>query len=87
MVGPLLLQLHAKTCADRLHPPLEYISSNMQSVFIEGHTIVENVLYRIWLVECLHDFQHPAWLFITDLASAYDNVDRQFLLGCRHMPS
>ena len=76
------IKLLAKTIADRLHLPLDYIVSCLQSAFIEGRDIAENVLYHLRLAEYLHDSQHPAWLLITDLAGAYDNVDRQFLLDC-----
>jgi hypothetical protein len=76
------VKLLAKTVADRLHLPLDYIVSSLQSAFIEGRDIAENVLYHLRLAEYLHDSNHPAWLLITDLAGAYDNVDRQFLLDC-----
>ena len=42
--------------------------------------ISENVLYHLGLADFLHDSGHPAWLLITDLAGAYDNVDRDYLL-------
>ena len=45
--------------------------------------IAENVLHHLQLAEFLCDSQHPTWLLITDLSWAYDNVDRQFLLGYR----
>ena len=76
------LKLLAKTIADRMHLPLDYLVSSLQSAFIEGRDIAENVLFHLRLAEYLHDSQHPAWLLITDLAGAYDNVDRQFLLDC-----
>ena len=76
------IKLLAKTVADRLHLPLDYIVSSLQSAFIEGRDIAENVLYHLRLAEYLRDSEHPAWLLITDLAGAYDNVDRQFLLDC-----
>lgn len=41
------------------------------------------MLHHLQLAEFLCDSQHPTWLLITDLSWAYDNVDRQFLLGYR----
>lgn len=76
------VKLLSKAVADRLHLPLDFIVSRLQSAFIEGRDIAENVLYHLGLAEFLRDSQHPAWLLITDLAGAYDNVDRDYLLAC-----
>ena len=76
------VKLLSKTVADRMHLPLDYVVSLLQSAFIEGRDISENVLYHLGLADFLHDSGHPAWLLITDLAGAYDNVDRSYLLQC-----
>jgi hypothetical protein len=45
------VKLLAKTVADRLHLPLDYIVSSLQSAFIEGRDIAENVLYHLRLAD------------------------------------
>ena len=65
-----------------MHLPLDYVVSLLQSAFIEGRDISENVLYHLGLADFLHDSGYPAWLLITDLAGAYDSVDRSYLLEC-----
>jgi hypothetical protein len=75
------IKLLSKTVADRLHLPFDWLMSHLQSAFVEGRDIAENVLFHLRLAEYLFDSHHPAWLLITDLAGAYDNVDREFLLA------
>ena len=74
------VKLIARAVADRLHAPLDYVVDLMQAAFIQGRDIGDNILYHLALAEYLADIQHPAWLLLTDLASAYDSVSREYLL-------
>ena len=65
--------------ADRLHLPLDYLIDISQSAFLRGRDISDNVRYHLGLASRLEELGLPGWLLLSDLAKAYDRVDRSWL--------
>ena len=65
--------------SDRLQRPLEYLIDITQSAFLAGRDISDNVRYHLGLQARLEELGLPGWLLVSDLAKAYDSVDRVFL--------
>ena len=68
-----------KVISNRLQPALDYLIDPLQTAFINGRTISENVLYQLALAEWLDQSQQPAALFMLDIEKAYDRVHRPWL--------
>jgi hypothetical protein len=76
------VKLASLAISDRMQVPLDTLIDQMQGAFIRGRDIADNVLYRLGLLEHLRSTGHPAWLILTDLATAYDSVRREYLYMC-----
>ena len=65
--------------SNRLQRPLEFLVDLTQSAFLVGRDISDNVRYHLSLATRLREQGLPCWLLISDLAKAYDSVNRQYL--------
>jgi exonuclease III len=72
-------KLVAKAVATRLQGPLNHLVDPLQTAFLKGRWIGDNVLYHLGLAEYLHQSGQPAALLILDIEKAYDRVDRGWL--------
>jgi hypothetical protein len=68
--------------SNRLQRPLEFLIDITQSAFLVGRDISDNVRYHLALSARLEELGLPGWLLISDLAKAYDSVNRGYLRGC-----
>jgi hypothetical protein len=66
--------------SNRLQRPLDYLVDIVQSAFLRGRDISDNVRYHLGLRGRLHELVLPAWLLHSDLIKAYDSVNRPMLL-------
>lgn len=76
------VKLASLAISDRMQVPLDSLIDEMQGAFIRGRDIADNILFRLGLLEYLRNIGHPAWLILTDLATAYDSVRRAYLFSC-----
>ena len=72
-------KLVCKALSNRLQPPLAYLVDVLQTAFLLGRWIGDNVLYHQALLEWLRQSQQPAALLFLDIEKAYDRVDRPWL--------
>ena len=56
--------------ANRLQLPLEYLIDIVQSVFLPGRDICDNLRYNMGLVARLTELGLPGWLLHSDLTKA-----------------
>jgi hypothetical protein len=74
------LKLVMAILTTRLQRPLNYLIDIMQSAFIHGRDISDNVRYHLGLKARFEELGLPAWLLHSDLNKAYDTVNRPCLL-------
>jgi exonuclease III len=60
----------------RLQRPLDHVIDIAQSAFMLNRDITDNVRYHLGLGARLEELGLPGWLVLSDLAQAYDSVDR-----------
>jgi len=65
--------------SNRLQRPLEFLIDLTQSAFLVGRDISDNVRYHLSLAARLEELNLPSWLLLSDLAKAYDSVNRDYL--------
>ena len=65
--------------SNRLQRPLEFLVDLTQSAFLVGRDISDNVRYHLSLAARLQELNLPGWLLLSDLAKAYDSVNRDYL--------
>ena len=65
--------------SNRLQRPLEFLIDITQSSFLVGRDISDNVRYHLSLSARLQELGLPGWLLLSDLAKAYDSVNRGYL--------
>ena len=65
--------------AGRMAPAAAFLTSLLQTAFVDGRDIADNALHHLTLDEFLAATQQPAALLILDLEQAYDRVDRSWL--------
>ncbi|PNH05108.1 Transposon TX1 uncharacterized protein [Tetrabaena socialis] len=70
----------SKAVGNRLQGPLDYLVDALQTAFLDGRWIGENVLYHLGLREYLQQSAQPGALLLLDLEKAYDLVDRDWVL-------
>ena len=58
---------------------MDYVIDVVQSAFLSGRDISDNVRYHLGLAARLKELGIPAWLLDSDLTKAYDTVDRSWL--------
>ena len=63
----------------RLQLPLDYLIDIMQSAYIRGRDISDNVRYHLGLKARLEELGIPAWLLLSDFFKAYDSSQRRLL--------
>lgn len=68
--------------SNRLQRPLDYVIDIVQSAFLRGRDISDNVRYHLGLAARLQELGLPGWLLHSDLTKAYDTADRGWLLRC-----
>jgi hypothetical protein len=73
------VKLLCKVVANRLHLPLDFLVDAAQCAFIAGRDSSASILFHQGMAEHLQRLGHPLWLVLSDLASAYDCVDWEFL--------
>ncbi len=66
--------------SNRLQRPLDFIIDVVQSAFLRGRDISDNVRYHLGLRARLQELGLPAWLLHSDLTKAYDSVSRPLLI-------
>jgi len=66
--------------SNRLQRPLDFLIDVVQSAFLRGRDITDNVRYHLGLRARLQELGLPAWLLHSDLTKAYDSVNRPLLL-------
>ena len=66
--------------SNRLQRPMDYVIDIMQSAFLRGRDISDNVRYHQGLTARLRELGLPAWLLHSDLAKAYDTANRGLVL-------
>ena len=76
---PVDARIVARAIADRLHVPLDFLVSALQSAFIAGRDISDAIHYHWCLSEYVRARQPALYALLLDLAGAYDNVDWQLL--------
>lgn len=69
----------SKAISNRLQPALNDVIDPLQTAFLAGRDIRDNVLYHQFLAEWLHASGQPAALLLLDIEKAYDRVDRRWL--------
>ena len=65
--------------SSRLQLPLDYLIDIMQSAYIRGRDISDNVRYHLGLKARLEELGIPAWLLLSDFFKAYDSSQRRLL--------
>ena len=68
-----------KAISNRLQPALDFIINALQTAFISGRDIRDNILYHLALAEWVEHSQQPAALLMLDIEKAYDRVHRPWL--------
>ena len=68
--------------ANRLQRPLDYVVDIVQSAFLRGRDISDNIRYHVGLATRLQELGLPGWLLHSDLTKAYDTADRGWLSRC-----
>jgi exonuclease III len=72
--------------SNRLQRPLDFVIDIVQSAFLRGRDITDNVRYHLGLRARLEELGLPAWLLHSDLKKAYDTVNRPLLIrSLQHM--
>ena len=80
----MIYKIIAKILVNRLGPLLEKVISPLQSAFIPGRSIHDNILISH---EIMHKFKKPkgkkAWVTIKlDIKKAYDQMEWDFIMHC-----
>ncbi|PNG99049.1 Transposon TX1 uncharacterized protein, partial [Tetrabaena socialis] len=70
----------SRAVGNRLHHPLDFLVDALQTAFLDGRWIGENVLYHLGLRDYLQQSGQPGALLLLDLEKAYDLVDRDWVL-------
>jgi hypothetical protein len=65
--------------SNRLQRPLDYVIDIVQSAFLRGRDITDNIRYHLGLAARLQELGMPGWLLHSDLTKAYDTADRGWL--------
>lgn len=68
-----------KAISNRLQPALDFIINALQTAFISGRDIRDNIMYHLALAEWVQHSQQPAALLMLDIEKAYDRVHRPWL--------
>ena len=72
------VKLVMKVISCRLKRPLDFLIDVMQSAFLRGRDISDNVRYHLGLAARLKELGLPGWLVQSDLTKAYDTIDRGY---------
>lgn len=72
-------KLVCKAISNRLQPALDYLVDPLQTAFISGRDIRDNILYHLALAEWVRHSEQPAALLMLDVEKAYDRVHRPWL--------
>jgi hypothetical protein len=72
-------KLVCKAVSNRLQPALDYLIDPLQTAFVSGRDIRDNILYHLALAEWVRHSQQPAALLMLDVEKAYDRVHRPWL--------
>ena len=72
-------KLVCKAISNRLQPALDFLINALQTAFISGRDIRDNVLYHLALAEWVQHSEQPAALLMLDIEKAYDRVHRPWL--------
>ncbi|MCA3501138.1 MAG: hypothetical protein IOC98_14125, partial [Rhodobacter sp.] len=73
-------KLLGKALSNRLQPALDYLISPLQTAFVAGRDVRENVLFHQGLLDSLERTQRPGALILLDIEKAYDRVHRPWVL-------
>ncbi|PNH06962.1 Transposon TX1 uncharacterized protein, partial [Tetrabaena socialis] len=70
----------SRAVGNRLQRPLDFLVDALQTAFLDGRWIGENVLYHLGLRDYLQQSGQTGALLLLDLEKAYDLVDRDWVL-------
>lgn len=68
-----------KAVSNRLQPALDFLVDALQTAFILGRTIDDNILYHLALLDWVQRTNQPAAMLFLDIEKAYDRVHRMWL--------